>query len=64
MQNLPRQAASGKRQAASAPKYGRISARFVMVSDDARARMIYPADAGNSSALLDAVLHLERARQK
>jgi len=42
----------------------RTSDSFVMVSYDPRSRTIYTSDASNSLALLDAVLHIERARKK
>lgn len=42
----------------------RTSDPFVMVSYDPRTRTVYASDAGNSLALLDAVLHIERTRKK
>jgi hypothetical protein len=42
----------------------RTSDPFVMVSYDPRSRTIYASDTGNSLALLDAVLHIERTRKK
>lgn len=40
---------------------GRTSDQFGMVSYDLGTRTIYASDAGNSLALLDAVLHIERS---
>jgi hypothetical protein len=37
---------------------------FVIVSYDPRTRTVYAPDAGNSLALLDAVLHIERTNKK
>lgn len=51
-----------KRQAPRRPE--RISDPFVMVSYEPRTRTIYASDAGHPLALLDAVLHIERARKK
>ena len=42
----------------------RTSAPFVMVSYDPPSRTIYASDTGNSFALLNAVLHIERTRKK
>lgn len=42
----------------------RTSDPFVMVSYDPRSRTIYASNTGNSLALLDAVLHIERTRKK
>ena len=42
----------------------RTSDPFVMVSYDPMTRTIYASDAGNSIALLDAVLQMERANKK
>jgi hypothetical protein len=42
----------------------RTSDPFVMVSYAPRSRTIYASDTGNSLALLDAVLHIERTRKK
>ena len=42
----------------------RTSAPFVIVSYDPPSPTIYASDAGNSFALLDAVLHIERTRKK
>jgi len=43
---------------------GRTSVPFVMVSYDPRTRTVYASDAGNSLALLDAVLQIERTNKK
>ena len=51
-----------KRQAPRSTK--RTSASFITVSYDPRTRTIYASDAGNSLALLDAVLHIERTSKK
>jgi hypothetical protein len=42
----------------------RITDSFVMVSYDPRTRTVYASDAGNSLALLDAVLQIERTNKK
>ena len=51
-----------KRQAPRSTR--RTSATFITVSYDPRTRTIYASDAGNSLALLDAVLHIERTSKK
>ena len=43
---------------------GRTSDPFVMVSFDPRTRTVYASDAGNSLALLDAILQIERTNKK
>ena len=51
-----------KRQAPRSTE--RTSDPFVMVSYDPRTRTVYASDACDSMALLDAVLHIDRARKK
>lgn len=51
-----------KRQAPRSSPH--TSDSFVMVSYDPTTRTIYTSDAGNSLALLDAVLHIERTSNK
>ena len=43
---------------------GRTSAPFVMVSYDPRTRTVYASDVGDSIALLDAVLQIERTSKQ
>lgn len=42
----------------------RTSDPFVMMSYDPRTRTVYASDAGNSLAMLDAILQIERIKQK
>ncbi len=51
-----------KRQAPRSTE--RTPDQFVMVSYDSGTRTVYASDACDSMALLDAVLHMERARKK